>query len=243
MYNQGAIYYDTPLRDRFSQQCFKLSHKIFQGSSLDPDSRILDLGCGSGLLCQLLHDQGYRVTGVDRSEEMLRLARLREGPSGDTPEYLNHDIRTFRRPDTFQGCLCFGDVLNHLLNVSDLTDLFTSLFQSLTVGGVFLADTTTLAAYRSDLWKADGKTDEREGAEIVLSSGYEEQERLGWIELMVTQDGKTTTEKTFQRYHPEDQIEGLLKQVGFSRVLRNDFNPLPELFPQGAIKNIWMCIK
>ena len=36
---------------------------------------LLDLGCGTGSLTELLADAGYDMIGVDNSEEMLELAR------------------------------------------------------------------------------------------------------------------------------------------------------------------------
>ena len=39
-----------------------------------PGSRVIDLGCGNGSLTAHLADRGYLATGIDDSEEMLRLA-------------------------------------------------------------------------------------------------------------------------------------------------------------------------
>ena len=41
---------------------------------------VLDLACGTGSLSVLLAKHGYRVLGVDRSEEMLTVARALETP-------------------------------------------------------------------------------------------------------------------------------------------------------------------
>jgi SAM-dependent methyltransferase len=58
----------------------------------DPPARVADLGCGTGTLSLLLADEGYDVTGVDVSPEMLARARrkapgvdFREGDAGDPP--------------------------------------------------------------------------------------------------------------------------------------------------------------
>lgn len=36
--------------------------------------RILDVGCGTGALCSVLHQRGHAVTGIDPSEKMLIVA-------------------------------------------------------------------------------------------------------------------------------------------------------------------------
>jgi SAM-dependent methyltransferase len=40
---------------------------------------VADLGCGTGTLALLLAEEGYAVTGVDFSPEMVRLAREKAG--------------------------------------------------------------------------------------------------------------------------------------------------------------------
>src|SRR4051812_44711857 len=45
--------------------------------------RILDAGCGTGLLSAALRDRGAIVTGIDASAEMLELARNRLGADTD----------------------------------------------------------------------------------------------------------------------------------------------------------------
>jgi SAM-dependent methyltransferase len=45
-------------------------------------ARALDFGCGTGRSTRFLHKLGFRVTGVDISDDMLRIARARD-PAGD----------------------------------------------------------------------------------------------------------------------------------------------------------------
>ncbi|SVC54106.1 uncharacterized protein METZ01_LOCUS306960, partial [marine metagenome] len=41
------------------------------------EGHIVDLGCGSGILAKSLADNGYTITGVDLSHDMITLAKKR----------------------------------------------------------------------------------------------------------------------------------------------------------------------
>jgi SAM-dependent methyltransferase len=45
------------------------------------ETRVLDVGCGAGLFCQLASDRGATVEGVDASEPLVEIAR-RRAPAG-----------------------------------------------------------------------------------------------------------------------------------------------------------------
>lgn len=61
-------------------------------------TRVLDLGCGSGVFCRLAVDQGARVSGLDASEVLLEIARARV-PEGDFRvgdlQFLPYEAGTF----------------------------------------------------------------------------------------------------------------------------------------------------
>jgi len=55
----------NPVRARFVEDRAKVS-----------GARVLDVGCGGGLLCEALHHAGAQVTGIDLAEGMVEVARL-----------------------------------------------------------------------------------------------------------------------------------------------------------------------
>ena len=66
--------------------------------NLSGNESILDVGCGTGALCSVLHEAGFSVTGVDPAQNMLAVAKRQ-------PE--NEDIR-FLQADALEQ-LPFAD--------------------------------------------------------------------------------------------------------------------------------------
>lgn len=58
------------------------------------DKRVLDLGCSSGVVSQIMAEQGAHVTGVDYSEGSLEIARTLPRPSGlpGSIEFIHHNL-------------------------------------------------------------------------------------------------------------------------------------------------------
>src|SRR6476620_10293211 len=47
--------------------------------ALQPGDRAIDIACGQGVLCRILHERGVEMTGVDAAKELIMAARER-GP-------------------------------------------------------------------------------------------------------------------------------------------------------------------
>ena len=59
------------------------------------DGIVLDLGCGTGTMTEILAGYGYDMIGVDNSEDMLELAMEKRIASGHDILYLLQDMREF----------------------------------------------------------------------------------------------------------------------------------------------------
>ena len=88
--------------------------------ALPPGARILDVGCGSGWLCEYFARFGYDVTGIDLSPHLIEMARerLHNIPFGADHEtrlaarFLVHDIEIAALAETFDAIICY-DALHH----------------------------------------------------------------------------------------------------------------------------------
>ena len=102
------------------------------------DLRVLDVGCGGGLLAEEFARLGCAVTGVDPSEESLAAAREHAATLGLAIEYqrARGEALPFAA-DSFDVVYCC-DVLEH---VDDLRQVLSETARVLKPGGVYLYDT------------------------------------------------------------------------------------------------------
>ena len=100
---------------------------------LPPGGDVLDLGCGAGVPSTVRLAERHRVTGVDISQEQLRLARERLPHA----ELVHADLASVEFPDaSFDGVTCFY-ALGHLPR-EQLGGVFRSVRGWLRPGGWFL---------------------------------------------------------------------------------------------------------
>ena len=71
---------------------------VLQETAVDENISVLDIGCGSGIFCEMAAKRGARVSGLDASEHLLAIARERvrsgEFRTGEMEE-LPYDNQTF----------------------------------------------------------------------------------------------------------------------------------------------------
>jgi ubiquinone/menaquinone biosynthesis C-methylase UbiE len=72
--------------------------------SLKPGDTILDMPCGYGRHCSVFAKMGYKVTGVDLSDNMIKIAR-RHYSHGKNIKYVNGDMRNINLGKQFDACL------------------------------------------------------------------------------------------------------------------------------------------
>lgn len=101
-------------------------------SGLPAGSRVVDLGCGSGVFTNALHRRGYQCAGVDLSPKLIAIARA----NFSGIEFHTGDIERLPFPDgSFDGVLLSG-VLHHLPERSLCA---AEVFRILRPGGKFVA--------------------------------------------------------------------------------------------------------
>ncbi|HZU85991.1 MAG TPA: class I SAM-dependent methyltransferase [Anaerolineaceae bacterium] len=101
---------------------------------------ILDLGCGTGSHAVLFAQRGYAVTGVDRSEAMLRQAQLKTVGMENAPVYVPSDLKGLRLEKKFDVVLMMFAVLGYQYTNEEVQTALQTVREHLEPGGIFIFD-------------------------------------------------------------------------------------------------------
>lgn len=96
----------------------------------------LDLGCGTGVLCEILHANGIQSSGMDFSKGMINIAKERNSAIN----YEVGDMIVYCPKKKFDLVTCTGDALNHIINLQDIEKVFKNVYQYLSDHGYFIFD-------------------------------------------------------------------------------------------------------
>ncbi|MGG1573557.1 class I SAM-dependent DNA methyltransferase [Fictibacillus sp. NRS-1165] len=142
-YQQFAYYYDQLMEDAPYDQWISFFEQAVQsyGSKV---SNVLDLGCGTGSLSIRLSKQGYDVTGVDLSDDMLAIAKEKSIQQKVPVQYFQQDMTQLEGLQEFDAAVIFCDSLNYILTEDKVLAAFQSVYQHLKEDGLFLFDVHSL---------------------------------------------------------------------------------------------------
>src|SRR5262249_35445843 len=103
------------LYDHFNP--WSASDDFYLAQAREAGGRILDLGCGTGMLARRIAAAGLAVIGVDPAEGMLQVARSR--PGADKVTWVHGDGQSLRLPERFDLAYMTGHAFQALLTDAD----------------------------------------------------------------------------------------------------------------------------
>lgn len=197
---------------------------------------VLDLGCGTGTLTQMLHKKGYDMIGVDNSPEMLGIAMEKSAESGEGILYLLQDMRELELYSTVGTVLSVCDSLNYLLEEKELLQVFRLVNNYLYPGGLFLFDFNTVYKYSQVIGDAV-IAENREDCSFIWENYYHEQEEINEYDLtvFVQEEGehfRRFVENHLQRGYTPQTMCGLVEQAGMQVIRLLDADTLGEVTDQ-----------
>lgn len=217
-YDPLAWFYDRHWGTRYHRQAFPIIERLLL-SRVPPGAPILDLCCGTGHLTHPLAERGYRMTGIDASEEMLRFAREKVPAA----EFFLLDVRAFDFAPRFQAALSTFDSLNHVIALDELAAVFRNVRRALVDGGLFLFDLNLEEAYRRE-WDKQSAIVEEDHV-CIVRGGYDPATRIGRAEITMfrrEEEWRRSDLTLFQKSHAPEEVASALARAGFRDIRRYD---------------------
>lgn len=224
-YTDFANVYDTFMDETpYEEWCEFLVQKLEEYKV--PKGLVLDLGCGTGTLTELLSKEGYDMIGVDNSSQMLSIAMEKREQSGENILYLLQDMREFELYGTVGAVISVCDSLNYLLEEEDLVETFRLVNNYLDPKGLFIFDFNTVYKYEEVI----GDTtiaENREDCSFIWENYYHEEEQINEYDLTIFVKEEEDVfrkfrENHFQRGYQLEQMKEALQQAGMEFVTALD---------------------
>lgn len=180
----------------------------------------MDLGCGTGILCDLLHQNGIDAWGTDLSENMIQTAK----ENFPSLHFSVADMITYCPDRQFDLVTCTGDALNHIMSLTDVQTIFRNVHRYLANGGYFIFDILNEQEV-SPCEPFDCPFSDTVRAEFQI---LKSDDNIINLKTRVYEDGEFRFEENiYEILHDPQTICTLLKKEGF-RVLQCADRLLPE---------------
>ena len=217
MYEDFALVYDRFMDETpYEEWCQFVVGRLKQDQITD--GILLDLGCGTGSMTELLAKQGYDMIGVDLSDSMLDIAMEKRAQSGHNILYLQQDMREFELYGTVRAVICLCDSLNYLLEEDDLLTTFKLVNNYLDPNGLFIFDFNTVYKYETVIGDST-IAENREDCSFIWENYYDEESMINEYDLTLfvkEPSGlyRKEEENHFQRAYSLETIRELVKKSG-----------------------------
>jgi SAM-dependent methyltransferase len=189
---------------------------------------VLELGCGTGSMTRRLAAMGYDMIGIDYSEEMLAIAREKDGDKTGIL-YLCQDMREFELYGTVRAVFSVCGSMNYIISEDDMLKVFKLVNNYLDPKGIFIFDLDTIYEY-SKVLGDNTIAENREDGSFIWENSYYEDEMINEINLSlfikdVAEDEEDENERDYSLYrryeethyrkaYSIDTIRRLLSEAG-----------------------------
>ena len=179
---------------------------------------VLELGCGTGVMTELLAESGYDMIGVDNSEEMLGEAMEKRAESGHEILYLEQDMREFELYGTVRAVVSICDCMNYILEEEDLLEVFCLANNYLDPGGIFVFDMNTPYKYREVIGNTTIAENREEGS-FIWENCFDEESQVNEyaLTLFIKEEDdlyRKHEEFHYQKAYEPERVKELLEEAG-----------------------------
>ena len=226
-YTSFAAVYDTFMDNVPYEEWADYLWRLLQEYGI-ADGLVLELGCGTGSMTELLASKGYDMIGVDNSEDMLELTMEKRIESGYDILYLLQNMQEFELYGTVRAVVSVCDSVNYVTDEEELTEVFRLVNNYLDPQGVFIFDFNTEYKYQEILGE-QVIAEEREECSFIWDNYYDEEQKINEYELTLFVQSQEDPELYrkyqevhYQRAYTLERIRNLIEKAGLRYVTAYD---------------------
>lgn len=222
MYKGFANVYDHMMENIPYEEWFSKLKLYLKEHGL-ADGRICELGCGTGIMTEKFAKAGYQMIGLDKSVDMLALARQKQEETKSDILYLNQDMTEMELDKPVNACISVCDSMNYLLQEEEMSALFERVKKYLTPGGLFIFDLKTVYCYRNVIGNQTWVEQDEEVSYIWENFFYEDQDINEYMLTIFRKQPDTglyerMEEAHYQRAYLPERLKSLLAEAGLTLV-------------------------
>lgn len=177
--------------------------------------QILDVGCGTGLICNAYAARNHDVVGVDPSASMLDVARKK--PNGDKVEWIQAYAQTFKLNKSFDLIIMTGHAFQVLHTDDDLSATLQNMRNHLKQDGVIVFESRNPAIDWTNNWNYDVTIALPDGGTVEESRRIISfEDRKMTFELRYQFEDESLTSESVLRFWTLPEIQSHLSAAGLS---------------------------
>ena len=214
--NYGQTYDSEGFTQGTTGECDFIEKELEYDKSL----RILDVGCGTGRHSIELTRRGYKITGVDLSESMLKKAKEKASSQNLEISFLNHDARNLPFDSEFDAAIMLCEGGFPLMETDEMNfEILRSVSRSLKKRCKFIFTTLnglfplyhSVEKFMKENSAGDNATYRSNTFDFMTFRDHN-------ITEFTDDDGNRKTLECNERYYVPSEITWLLKSLGFNNI-------------------------
>jgi len=219
-YTSLAASYDRLTNDVAYREIWDFLETLLQAEGKRPET-VLDLACGTGSMSVILAQKGYRVIGVDMSEEMLTEAAQKAGELDENPPFfVCQRMERLRLPMPVDCAVCCLDSLNYITDPEACRKAIARVYACLKPGGIFMFDINSEEKLRG----LDDQIflDEDDDVYCVWRAEFDEAERICYYGIDLFRRQGKHWHRSFEEHkeyaYTTGELEQYLRDAGFTNI-------------------------